>query len=134
MPNRSAKVARVAGRQCGRISWAQLIALGIARATIADWARAGYLHWTCPRVYAVGHRAPSVEAALWEAVLYAGPGAVLSHATALWWRGLLDKQPRPIQVTTLRRCRSLKGVRVYGRRTVERFPHNGLPTTSVEQA
>jgi very-short-patch-repair endonuclease len=71
---------------------------------------------------------------LWEAVLYAGPGAMLSHATALWWRGLLDTQPRPLQVTTPRRCQSQRGIRVYGRRTCERVLHKGLPTTPVEQA
>jgi predicted transcriptional regulator of viral defense system len=134
MPNRSAKVARVAGRQCGRITWAQLMVLGIAHATVADWVQEGYLHHVRPRVYAVGHRAASVEASLWEAVLYAGPGAMLSHATALWWHGLIDKQPRPIQVSTPRRCRSLSGIRVYGRRTCARILHNGVPTTSVEQA
>jgi predicted transcriptional regulator of viral defense system len=134
MPNRNAKLVRIASRQCGRVTWAQLMALGFAHATIADWVRGGYLHRMLPRVYAVGHRAPSVEAALWEAVLYAGPGAMLSHATALWWRGLIDKQPRRIQVTTPRRCRSLKQVRVYGRRTCERILHKGLPTTTIEQA
>jgi hypothetical protein len=101
---------------------------------VAWWADAGYLHQVLPRVYAVGHSAPSVEAHLWEAVLYAGPGAMLSHATALWWRGLIDKQPRPLQVTTPRRCQSQLGIRVYGRRTCERVLHKGLPTTTIEQA
>ena len=104
------------------------------RKTIVRWADGGYLLQVLPRVYAVGHRAPSVEADLWAAVLYAGPGAMLSHATALWWRRLLDKQPWPLQVSTPRRCQSLKGIRVYGRRAHERIPHKGLPTTSIEQA
>jgi hypothetical protein len=116
------------------VSVAQFGALGIPTAAIARWVDSGYLHQVLPRVYAVGHTAKSVEADLWEAVLYAGPGAMLSHATALWWRGLLDKQPRPIQVTTPRRCQSQPGIRVYGRRTCERSLHKGLPTTSVEQA
>ena len=110
------------------------MALGIANATIADWVQNGYLHPVLPRVYAVGHAARSVEGNLWAAVLYAGPGAMLSHATALWWRGLIDKQPRPIQVTTPRRCRSQPGIRVHGRRTCERVLHRCLPTTTVEQA
>jgi predicted transcriptional regulator of viral defense system len=110
------------------------MALGFAHATIADWVRGGYLHQVLPRVYAVGHRAPSLEAGLWAAVLYAGPGAMLSHATALWWRGLIDKQPRLIEVTTPRRRQSQPGIRVYGRRTCDRVLHKGLPTTTVEQA
>ena len=45
-----------------------------------------------------GTARPSVEADLTAAVLYAGPGAMLSHSTALWWRGLIDRQPWPTQV------------------------------------
>ncbi len=130
----SAKVQWLAGRQAGRVAWWQLTALKVDAKTIGRWVAGGYLHHVHPRVYAVGHRAPSVEADLWAAVLYAGPGAMLSHATALWWHGLLDKQPWPLQVTTPRRCRSLDGIRVYGRRTCERILHNDLPTSSVEQA
>ncbi|HYB28397.1 MAG TPA: DUF559 domain-containing protein [Solirubrobacteraceae bacterium] len=86
-----------------------------------------------PRVYAVGHRAPSVKADLTAAVLYAGPGAMLSHATALWWLGLIDKQQWPIHLSTPRRCLSLRGVIVHCRRACERIWHKDLPTTSVEQ-
>ncbi len=130
----NAKLRMLAERQAGRVAWWQVKALGIANQTIVRWADGGYLHPVLPRVYAVGHRAPSVEADLWAAVLYAGPGAMLSHATALWWRRLLDKQPWPLQVSTPRRCQSLRGIRVYGRRAHERIPHKGLPTTSIEQA
>src|SRR5579884_1834447 len=130
----SAKVRGLADRQAGRVAWWQLTALGVDAKTIGRCVAGGYLHQVLPRVYAVGHRAPSVEADLWAAVLYAGPGAMLSHATALWWRGLLDKPPRVIQVTTPRRCRSLRGIKVHGRRTCERTMHKGLPTTSVEQS
>jgi Protein of unknown function (DUF559) len=128
------RVARLADRQAGMVGAAQLAALDVDTRETSRWVTQGYLLCRHPRVYAVGHRAPSVEADLWAAVLYAGPGAMLSHATALWWRGLLDKQPYPLQVTTPRRCRSLRGIRVYGRRARERVPHNGLPTTTVEQA
>ena len=94
----------------------------------------GYLRPDLPRVYAVGHRAPSVEADLTAAVLYAGPGAMFSHATALWWRGLIDRQPWPIEVSTPRRCRSLDGVKVHGRRDCRRVWHKHLPMTTIEQA
>jgi hypothetical protein len=130
----SAKVRVLAERQWGRVGWAQLIALGVDDSSISRWAASGYLHQVHPRVYAVGHRAPSVEADLTAAVLYAGPGAMLSHATALWWLGLIDHQPWPIEVSTPRRCRSLHGVKIHGRRTCERVWHKRLPTTSVEQA
>jgi very-short-patch-repair endonuclease len=128
------RVRQVADRQGGRVSAAQLAALGIKTGAVSQWVDRQYLIGTLPRVYAVGHRAPSLEAGLWEAVLYAGPGAMLSHATALWWRGLIDNPPWPLQVSTPRRCRSLDGIRVYARRACERIPHKGLPTTSLEQA
>ena len=130
----SAKVLRLADRQAGRISAAQFAALRIDRRAVSRWTAAGYLHVVHPRVYAVGHRAPSIEADLWAAVLYAGPGAMLSHATALWWHGLLDHPPWPIQVCTPRRCHSLHGIRVYGRRAHGRILHKRLPTTTLEQA
>jgi Protein of unknown function (DUF559) len=124
----------LADRQWGRVSAAQLSALAIESWVIARWVDDGYLHPVYPRVYAVGHRAPSVEGDVTAAVLYAGPGAMLSHATALWWHGLIDHQPSPIQVSTPRRCRSLEDVTVHGRRTCARVWHERLPTTSIEQA
>jgi uncharacterized protein DUF559 len=84
-------------------------------------------------VYAVGHRAPSLEADLAAGLLYAGPGAMLSHATAAWWWGLIDQQPKRLAVSTARRCRSLRQVRVHGRRSLERVWHRGLPVTAVAQ-
>ena len=134
MRNASAKLQVLADRQWGRVSAAQFAALGVDRVVVKRWTDSGYLHVVYPRVYALGHRAPSIEADLTAAVLYAGPGAMLSHAAALWWLGLTDSQPRTIDVSTPRRCRSLHRVRVHGRRACQRLWHRGLPTTSVEQA
>lgn len=136
MVNRSAKVrvARVANRQWGLVSWAQLIRLGLDRRTISHQVRDGYLHRVHPRVYAVGHRAPSVESGLAAALLYAGPGAMLSHATAIWWLGLSDRRPPAIDVSTPRRCRSIAGLKVHGRRVCERVWRRGLTITTVEQS
>ncbi len=131
--NSKARLARTAGRQWGRVTWAQLRGLGIDRAVIGRWLAEGYLHRRLPRVYAVGHSAGETVADLAEALLYAGPGAMLSHATAAWWRGLLDEQPRQIHVSTPRQCRSLDGVVVHQRRTCRRILHNRLPTTAIPQ-
>jgi hypothetical protein len=128
------RVARVAGRRQGRITTAQLLRLGVGRTTIGDWACAGYLHARLPGVYAVGSPARTVESDLWEAVLYAGPGAMLSHGTAAWWRGLIDFPVRPIHVSTPRRKRSLRGIAVHGRRPeLDRERHQGMPVTSIAQ-
>jgi hypothetical protein len=102
---------------------------------VARWVTDGYLiPADLPGVYAVGHQAPSVEGDLSAAVLYAGEGSTLSHATALWWYGILDRKPFNIDVSTPERHRSRKGVRVHARRDLERHWERGLPVTSVAQA
>jgi hypothetical protein len=50
-----ARVARLAARQFGRITRAQLSRLGVGDSTIRDWTRLGYLHRRLRGVYAVGH-------------------------------------------------------------------------------
>jgi Protein of unknown function (DUF559) len=56
-----------------------------------------------------------------------------------WWQlmalgiGLLDHPPWPLQVTTPRRCRSLDGVRVYGRRGCARILHSGRTRSPLER-
>jgi predicted transcriptional regulator of viral defense system len=111
----------------------QLRDLGLSHDTIPRWVKEGYLHRVHPGVYAVGHRAPTPEGDLSAALLYAGPGAMLSHATAAWWLGLIDKQPRTIHVSTPRRCRSRRGLHVHAERSCDRFWHNGLTVTTVAQ-
>jgi very-short-patch-repair endonuclease len=120
------------------VHWRQLRECGISQAKISRWLADGYLHLVHPRVYAVGHTAASREAELVAAVLYAGPGAMLSHETAAWWWGLTDRPPRAIHVSTPRRCRSLRGrgpaaVRVHARRDLDRVWYRRLPITNIPQ-
>ena len=119
--------------QAGRVTRAQLDRLGVTDRVVAAWIEEGYLERVLPKVYAVGHSARSREADLWAAILYAGPGAMLSHRTAARWRGLIDYPPTRIEVSTPRRIKSLQGVRVYGERKLARHLHNGLPVTSTAQ-
>jgi very-short-patch-repair endonuclease len=128
------RVMRVADLQWGRMSRSQLRAVGASDARVARWIRDGYLRQVLPHVYAIGHVAQSVEADLIAAVLYAGPDAMLSHATALWWHGLLENRPPATQVSTRRKCASLNGVQVYARRRLQLIHHRRLPTTTVAQA
>jgi hypothetical protein len=74
-----------------------------------------------------------VEADLAAALLYAGPGAMLSHASAAWWLGVIDHPPVWIDVGTPRRCKSVPGVRVHDRRAGERIWHRQLPITPIAQ-
>lgn len=131
--NAKVRLGELAGRQWGRVSWAQMVALGIDRKVAGDWIQQGYIHRVLPSVYAVGHRAPSLESDLAAALLYAGPGAALSHMTAAYWLGLLDQSPTVIHVSTPRRCCSQPGVRVHERREGGRIWHRGLPTTTIPQ-
>jgi hypothetical protein len=128
------RLAQVAERQAGRVAAFQFAYLGIARATVHGWVRSAYLREVTPRVYAVGHLAPSREANLWAAVLYAGPGAALSHLTAAHWRELADFPGPVIHVSTPRACASRPGVAVHGRRTrLDRAIVDGMPVTTVAQ-
>ncbi len=127
-------IVPLAERQFGRVGHAQLVYLGVSKGAITSWRSRGMLRKVLPRVYALGHAARSVEASLFEAVLYAGPGAALSHMTAAWWRGLIAFPDHVIHVSTPRRVPSLPGIVVHPRRNVERRLVRGIPTTSVEQA
>src|SRR5436305_174595 len=136
MVNQNGKdqVSGRAGRQFGRIQWRELRRLGVDKRTIHRWTKSGYLHPRLPGVYAVGHAAPSVEGELSEAILYAGPRAMLSHGTALWWYGILDHKPFKVDVSTPGRAAPQRGIKIHARRDLERTSHRGLPVTSVAQA
>jgi very-short-patch-repair endonuclease/predicted transcriptional regulator of viral defense system len=79
-------VARLAERQHGVVARRQLDALGMSSSAIGRWAKQGRLRRIHHGVYAVGHRVLTVNGHRMAAVLAAGPGAVLSHASAaaLW--------------------------------------------------
>jgi hypothetical protein len=129
------RVAEVAGRQYGRITSAQLHHIGLTDTTIANWTHAGYLHRRLRGVHAVGTPARTTESDLFEAVLYAGPGAMLSHVTGAWWLDLIDRPAPLIHVSTPRRRTSPRGILVHNRRiSLRRIIHDGIPTTTVAQA
>ena len=83
-------IARLAARQHGVVSQAQLLAAGLDRDAIAYRRRVGRLHLLHRGVYAVGHRPPSPLATAIAAVLACGPDAALSHrSAAARWRIVL---------------------------------------------
>lgn len=127
------RVARLAGEQFGLVARRQMLKLGVPSATIADWIANGALFRRLPGVYAVGHTAPSVPANLCAALLWAGPGAMLSHACGVWWHDLIDRRPPLIDLSTPRQLRSRSGIRVHGRSGVQREWHRGLPVAPVSE-
>jgi len=89
-------VACIATRQHGRISHAQMLAVGVDRDRIKRWSADGRLRLVHREVYAVGHNAPAALAELMAAVLACGDEAVASHRSTLHARGVLrERPPRP---------------------------------------
>jgi hypothetical protein len=128
------RVSALAARQFNRVTTDQLQRLSVSRTTVGRWTGGGYLHCRLPGVYAVGSPARTVESDLWEAVLYAGPGAMLSHASAAKWLDMIDRWPAVIHVSTPRRRSSLSNIRVHSRRTgLARTLHRGIPVTSIAE-
>lgn len=132
----------IAERQDGVISRGQLLASGLtvqqARRDV-DNRRWQTVH---PGVY-VTHTGPILPIALaWAAILYAGPGAVASHRTALWLCGVVDEPPSVIHVSVpgSRRVRRQSGLRVHhSRPLVVRadalcLPDGAPPRSRVEAA
>jgi predicted transcriptional regulator of viral defense system len=132
---REERIGQIARRQGGVVSRGQLRYADIPSATVARCIARGYLTRLLPRVYAVGHTAPSRESDLWAAVLYAGPGAMLSHASAAHKRGLIIYAPSEIHISTPRcKIRSVPGlIRVHVGRELERDLRGSIPTTTNEQ-
>jgi hypothetical protein len=128
------RIAALAARQFGRVRYDQVRTLGVGEGTVRRWRVDGYLHPMLPRVDAVGHPGQSTEADLAAALLYAGPGAMLSHATAVWWLGLLNYPPPQIMISSPRRVRDIDNIVVHGRRKLTRIWRKGLPVTTPSQA
>src|SRR5688572_9648969 len=82
-------IATLAVRQHGVVAWWQLRAAGITRGQLDFRIVTGRLHRVFRGVYAVGHRALTVEGRRMAAVLALGPGAVLSHPSAAEHWGML---------------------------------------------
>lgn len=128
------RVGRLAEQQSGRVTRAQLRALGVASGTVARWIDARYLIPTLPRVYAVGHLADDERAGLFSLALFAGPSASVSHGTCAHWRGWLRYAVRATHISTPRRIRTkLPGVVIHSNRHLERELVDGVPCTTVIQ-
>jgi very-short-patch-repair endonuclease len=127
------KVARLAARQHGVVTRAQLLGAGVSRREIESRVRAGVLLRAHRGVYRVGHRAPSVEAAYLAAVLAAGDRARLAGGAAAYlWKLVRGMPPQPEVLT--RTERRIDGVRT--RRSRELHPaevtsFNAIPVTTV---
>jgi hypothetical protein len=125
------RLAELARRQHGVLTRRQLTQHGLSRSAISRWTATGRVHRVHPGVYAVGHTGLSLEGRLTAALLYAGPGAVVSHTTAAWIWSLIDAEPSQIHLSVKGRRGSLPGVRIHGARHPDSTTRRGLPVTSV---
>ncbi len=113
------------GGSCWRWEW--------GRRRLKVRLRAGRLHRLHRGVYAVGHRVISREARWMAAVLFAGPGAVLSHRSAAELWGVRNPSSGAIEVTTPRKSRSSGSIHRHFAVLApdEVTEHRGIPVTSV---
>lgn len=112
-------IAAIAGRQNGNITRQQLHALGLGHAAIANRVMTGRLHRVFRGVYSVGRRAITPQEWAGAAVLACGPGAALSHASAMALWGFWRRWDRPFEVTVVGDRRT-KGIAVHRSTTLRR--------------
>jgi hypothetical protein len=105
---------RIIAEQAGVVSRRQVLCAGVPRSTIVSKVNHGLWQQLHPGVYGAFTGALSWEVRLWAAVLYAGPGALLSHETAAEILGLTSRRCPVIQVTipASRRVRPPEGVAI----------------------
>lgn len=134
-PSVDERLAAIAARQHGRVTYEQLRTAGLSSSAIAKRAARGALHRERPRVYAYAHAARSREAELIAAVLTGGADAALSHQACeeLW--GLRRNPARRIDVTIPRYRQNQAGLHFH-RISAPLDPldvrvHKGIRVTSV---
>jgi hypothetical protein len=89
----------IIAEQAGVVSRRQVLRADVSRNTITSKVRHGSWQQLHLGVYGAFTGAVTWEARLWAAVLYAGPGALLSHETAAELLGLTDRRCPLVQVT-----------------------------------
>jgi hypothetical protein len=129
---RSARLAAVASRQWGAVTYRQLREAGFSAGEIRGLADRGWLIRMHRGVYVLGALSPAPEQRWAAALLAGGKGAVLSHTTAAAHYGWL--QPREvIEISAPRKRRGDEHLVIHRRRSVEITRRNGLPITTAAQ-
>jgi very-short-patch-repair endonuclease len=129
------RVARIAARQHGVVSIRQLRSAGLTDTAVRNRVRTGRLHRAHRGVYAVGHRALSLEGRWMAAVLAFPDEAVLSHRSAAELWGLLPRAGGPTDLTiSSRGGRGRRaGIRLHRSSTLtpeQRTRNRGFPVTT----
>ncbi|MFN8079628.1 MAG: type IV toxin-antitoxin system AbiEi family antitoxin domain-containing protein [Kineosporiaceae bacterium] len=91
-------VTRLATDQAGVISRAQALDLGMTRGMIRALLDSGRWQRVHPGTYVIFTGPLPVMTRVWAAIRYAGRGAMVVGATALWLAGAVDEPPPSIQI------------------------------------
>src|SRR6188472_3591276 len=130
-------LARIAARQHGVVSRAQVLALGVTPSFVARFVDAGLLHPRHLGVYALGHSALTERGRWMAAVLAVGEGAVLSHLSAALLWGIIDRAGQLIHVLAADGgSRSRPGLAIHRTRHLppeHRGEVDGIPVTSLHR-
>jgi hypothetical protein len=109
----------MAVRQSGNITRQRLLDLGLDDDAIRRRVKAGRLFRVYPGVYAVGRPPVTPQERASAAVLACGPGAALSHGSAMTLWGFWRHWDKPFEVTIVGDRRP-KGIRVHRSTTLRR--------------
>lgn len=139
-----------AAAQAGVISRAQALAAGLSRTAIRVRLRSGRWQRMMPGIYLTNSGPPQRASVQWAALLYAGTGAMLSHASAAEllglgdppqapgsgsWQGGAGTPPVHVTVPAGRKVAPVPGVIVHRSRRAgsARHPNRVPPQTRVEE-
>jgi hypothetical protein len=109
----------LAAKQAGNITRGQLLELGLDDDAIRYRVKVGRLYRVFRGVYSVGRRPITIQEWASAAVLACGPGAALSHGSAMVLWGYWRHWDTPIEVTVVGDRRT-KGIRVHRSTTLHR--------------
>jgi very-short-patch-repair endonuclease len=129
------EIGRLAERQHGLVSVAQLQSLGLGRAAVSKRTQYGRLTRIHRGVYAVGHRRLTMHGHWMAAVLAYGPRAVLSHRSAAGLHGIRpDNRPNTDITLPSPSARPRSGIDVHRSTTLvpaDVTEVDGIPCTSL---
>jgi very-short-patch-repair endonuclease len=132
-----AQLRALADLQLGVVSRGQLLSAGVSDDVIGVRVSRGRWQRLYPGVYALFSGDPGREAELWAAVLYAGPGATLSHQTSAELQGLTDAPGALIHLTVpvARRVRRTAGLAIHLSARIDESIHPARtpPQTRIEE-
>jgi predicted transcriptional regulator of viral defense system len=132
---RDGEIARICHVQHGLVTLRQLEEQGLTVQAVHERLLAGRLHRIHQGVYSLTPGVMTERGKFMAAVLACGPDAVLSHRSAAYLWGLIDKWEEPLDVTAPnRRGRSPDGVAAHRDGSVQPIDKTtlyGVPCTGV---